>query len=70
VLKTGFENEKGVEGKFIRTASLIDKHADRTFNVARIDSALRDLTKRIIPVCSNFSLIIRFVEGLAFIVLC
>jgi gamma-tubulin complex component 2 len=54
---------KGVEGKLIKTATLIDKHADRTFHVARIDSALRDLTKRILPICTNYSLIIRFVEG-------
>ncbi len=56
---------KGIEGKYIRTPCLIDRHAERAFHVDRLlDPAMRELAKRILPVCSNYSLIIRFVEGL------
>lgn len=55
---------KGIEGKFIKTPTPIDKHAERTFHIDRsLDPAMRELAKRIIPVCSNYSLIMRFVEG-------
>ncbi len=58
---------KGIEGKFIKTPSLIDKHAERTFHIDRsLDPAMREVAKRIVPVCSNYSLIIRFVEGFYF----
>lgn len=53
----------GIEGKYIKTPSLIDKHAERTFHIDRsLDPAIRELAKRIVPICSNYSLIIRFVE--------
>ncbi len=53
----------GIEGKFIKTPSLIDKHAERTFHIDRsLDPAMREVAKRVVPVCSNYSLIIRFVE--------
>ena len=59
---------KGFEGKLIKTPSLIDKHADRTFHIDRsLDPAMRELAKRIVPVCVNYSLIIRFIEGSYFI---
>ena len=58
----------GIEGTFIKTPTLLDKHSERTFHVDRsLDPAMRELTKRIIPVCSNYSLIRRFVEGLLII---
>lgn len=54
---------KGFEGKFIKTPSLGDRHAERTFHIERsLDPAMRELAKRILPVCSHYSLIIRFVE--------
>lgn len=54
----------GIEGKYIKTPSLIDKHAERTFHIDRsLDPAMREVAKRIVPVCANYSLIIRFVEG-------
>lgn len=53
----------GVEGKFIKTPSLKYKHDERTFHIDRsLDLAMREVARRIIPVCSNYSLIIRFVE--------
>ena len=56
----------GIEGKFIKTPSLIDKHAERTFHIDRsLDPAMREVAKRIVPVCANYSLIIRFVEGIS-----
>ena len=56
--------QKGVEGKFIKTPSLLDRHAERTFHIDRsLDPAMRELAKRILPVCANYSLIVRFVEG-------
>lgn len=59
-----FFKKKGIEGKFIKTSSLIDKHSERSFNIDRsLDPAMRELAKRIIPVCTNYSLIMRFVEG-------
>ena len=59
---------KGIEGKYIKTPSLTDKYGERTFHIDRsLDSAMRDLSKRILPLCTYFSIIIRFVEGLFFI---
>lgn len=56
--------KQGIEGKYIKTPSLIDKHAERTFHIDRsLDPAMRELARRILPVCINFSTIIRFVEG-------
>ncbi|RMZ99511.1 gamma-tubulin complex component [Brachionus plicatilis] len=53
----------GFEGKFIKTPSLGDKHAERIFHIERsLDPAMRELAKRILPVCSHYSLIIRFVQ--------
>ncbi len=71
--------EKGVEGKFIKTPSLTDKQAQRSFHIDRslgkiiilllllffisLDPTLRDLARRMVPLCSNHSLIVRFIEG-------
>jgi gamma-tubulin complex component 2 len=53
----------GIEGKFIKTPSLIDEHAERTFHINRsLDQAMRELAIRIVPVCANYSLIMRFVQ--------
>ncbi|CAF4422889.1 unnamed protein product [Rotaria socialis] len=53
----------GVEGKFIKTPSLTDKQAQRSFHIDRsLDPTLRDLARRMVPLCSNHSLIVRFIE--------
>jgi gamma-tubulin complex component 2 len=53
----------GIEGKLIKTQGLIDIHAERTFHIDRsLDPAMRDLARRILPVCVNYSVIVRFVE--------
>jgi len=74
---------KGIEGKFIKTPSLTDKQAQRSFHIDRslgkiskilairknriffiyLDPTLRDLARRMVPLCSNHSLIVRFIEG-------
>jgi gamma-tubulin complex component 2 len=57
----------GIDGKLIKAHNLLDKHADRSFQIERsLDPAMRDLAKRIVPICINYSLVIRFVEGLFF----
>ncbi|UJR27736.1 hypothetical protein I4U23_009013 [Adineta vaga] len=53
----------GIEGKFIKTPSLTDKQAQRSFHIDRsLDATLRDLARRMVPLCSNHSLIVRFIE--------
>ncbi|CAF3021039.1 unnamed protein product [Rotaria sp. Silwood2] len=53
----------GIEGKFIKTPSLTDKQAQRSFHIDRsLDQTLRDLARRMVPLCSNHSLIVRFIE--------
>ncbi|CAF3787341.1 unnamed protein product, partial [Adineta steineri] len=53
----------GIEGKFIKTPSLTDKQAQRSFHIDRsLDPTLRDLARRMVPLCSNHSLIVRFIE--------
>ena len=77
-------SNKGIEGKFIKTPSLTDKQAQRSFHIDRslgtampvisrgecwsrlwcyLDATLRDLARRMVPLCSNHSLIVRFIEG-------
>ncbi|CAF0999098.1 unnamed protein product, partial [Didymodactylos carnosus] len=55
----------GIEGKFIKTPSLslTDKQAERSFHIDRsLDPTLRDLARRMLPLCSSHSLIVRFIE--------
>jgi len=53
----------GVEGKFIKTPTLTDKQGQRSFHIDRsLDPTLRDLARRMVPLCSNHSLIVRFIE--------
>ncbi len=74
---------KGIEGKFIKTPSITEKQAQRSFHIDRslgkinkkifklktkkhrnyLDPTLRDLARRMVPLCSNHSLIVRFIEG-------
>ncbi|CAF5206855.1 unnamed protein product, partial [Rotaria magnacalcarata] len=47
----------------IKTPSLTDKQAQRSFHIDRsLDPTLRDLARRMVPLCSNHSLIVRFIE--------
>ncbi|CAF0745851.1 unnamed protein product [Adineta ricciae] len=53
----------GIEGKYIKTPSLTDKQAQRSFHIDRsLDATLRDLARRMVPLCSNHSLVVRFIE--------
>ena len=53
----------GVEGRFIKTDSITNESAPRKFTVDKtLDPSLRNLVERILPVCSSYSAVVRFVE--------
>ncbi|EDO46105.1 predicted protein, partial [Nematostella vectensis] len=53
----------GVEGKYIRVKPLKDKHGPRIFIVDKtLDVSMNEMVHRILPVCSHYSTICRFIE--------
>ncbi|ESO07657.1 hypothetical protein HELRODRAFT_170184 [Helobdella robusta] len=54
---------QGIDGAYIHSNPLTDPFAVRTFTVhKKLDKSLRDLTERILPICSNYSMVVRFIE--------
>ena len=54
---------EGVEGKYISALPLSDRYAQRDFRIDQsLDPSLRELVKRVLPMCSNYSIVVRFVE--------
>ncbi|KAK2180083.1 hypothetical protein NP493_457g05005 [Ridgeia piscesae] len=54
---------EGIEGKYIRTQPLVDSYAPRHFQVDQtLEVTLKELVKRILPLCSNYSIVVRFIE--------
>ena len=52
----------GVEGRFIKTETS-DEPAPRKFTIDKtLDVSLRNLAERILPICSSYSAVMRFVE--------
>lgn len=53
----------GIEGKYISVKPLKEKTATRTFSMDRtLDVSLQSLVTRMLPICSHFSTISRFVD--------
>ena len=53
----------GVEGRFIKTESLANESAPRKFTIDKaLDPSLRNLVERVLPICSNYSAVVRFIE--------
>jgi gamma-tubulin complex component 2 len=54
---------EGVDGKYVHAVPLADRYSQREFRIEpSLDPSLRELVKRILPICSDYSLIARFIE--------
>lgn len=54
---------EGVEGKYILAQPLVDKFATKEFTVdPSLDPSLTELVLRVLPLCSSYSAIVRFIE--------
>lgn len=54
----------GVEGKYLLVKPLKDKYSARSFTIDKtLEITLLELVQRILPVCSNYSTICRFMEA-------
>ncbi|XP_077530570.1 gamma-tubulin complex component 2-like isoform X2 [Haemaphysalis longicornis] len=53
----------GVDGTYIRSQPLLSLQSERTFTVDEsAEPSLRDMVKKIFPLCSHHSLVVQFVE--------
>ncbi|XP_078583953.1 gamma-tubulin complex component 2-like [Branchiostoma floridae x Branchiostoma japonicum] len=53
----------GVDGKYIQARAVNDKHGHRSFNVdPSLDVSMKELVNRVLPVCSHYSSVCRFME--------
>ena len=53
----------GVEGRFIKTESPANESAPRKFTIDKtLDPSLRNLVERVLPICSSYSAVVRFIE--------
>ncbi|CAH1251170.1 TUBGCP2 [Branchiostoma lanceolatum] len=53
----------GVDGKYIQARAVNDKHGHRSFNVdPSLDVSMKELVNRVLPVCSHYSAVCRFME--------
>lgn len=53
----------GVDGTYIRSEKLLTGQRERTFTIDEsAEPSLRDMAKKIFPLCSHHSLVVRFVE--------
>ncbi|XP_050392733.1 gamma-tubulin complex component 2 isoform X2 [Patella vulgata] len=54
---------QGIEGKYILARALTERYASKEFMIDQsLDHSLQELVKRILPLCSNYSTIVRFIE--------
>ncbi|XP_074643157.1 gamma-tubulin complex component 2-like [Tubulanus polymorphus] len=54
---------QGIEGKYIVALPLAEKYGAREFQIdGTLDSSIRGLTERILPFCSDYSTVVRFIE--------
>ncbi|XP_073238459.1 gamma-tubulin complex component 2-like [Porites lutea] len=54
----------GVEGKYLLVKPLKDKFSARSFTIDKtLEISMLELVQRILPVCSHYSTICRFIEG-------
>ncbi|KAL4233344.1 Gamma-tubulin complex component 2 [Mactra antiquata] len=54
---------QGIEGKYILARALPDRYAAREFMIDQsLDVSLMEMVKRILPLASNYSIVVRFIE--------
>ncbi|XP_065295114.1 gamma-tubulin complex component 2-like [Dermacentor albipictus] len=53
----------GVDAIYIRSQPLQNPHAERTFTIDEsADPSLKEMVKKILPLCSHYSTVVRFIE--------
>ncbi|KAK8785899.1 hypothetical protein V5799_007733 [Amblyomma americanum] len=53
----------GVDGAYVRSQPLLNPHGERTFKIDETaDPSLRDMVKKVLPLCSHYSTVMRFTE--------
>ncbi|XP_046359513.1 gamma-tubulin complex component 2-like [Haliotis cracherodii] len=54
---------QGIEGKYILARALTERYAPKEFMIDQsLDPSLQELVKRVLPMCSNYSTVVRFIE--------
>lgn len=54
---------QGIEGKYILARALTERYAPKEFMIDQsLDSSLLEMVKRILPLASNYSTVVRFIE--------
>ncbi|XP_070191427.1 gamma-tubulin complex component 2-like isoform X2 [Littorina saxatilis] len=54
---------QGIEGKYILARALTERYAPKEFMIDQsLDPSLQELVRRILPLCSNYSTVVRFIE--------
>ncbi|XP_064628663.1 gamma-tubulin complex component 2-like isoform X2 [Lineus longissimus] len=54
---------EGVEGKYITAMPLTDRYSPKEFTIDQsLDPSLRDHVSRFLPLCSDYSIVVRFIE--------
>lgn len=54
---------QGIEGKYILARDLTEKFIQKEFMIDQsLDPSLQELVRRILPMCSNYSTVVRFIE--------
>uniref|UniRef100_A0A0B7B161 Gamma-tubulin complex component n=1 Tax=Arion vulgaris TaxID=1028688 RepID=A0A0B7B161_9EUPU len=54
---------RGIDGKYILSRALPERYAAKEFLIDQsLDTSVQELVKRMLPVCSNYSTVVRFIE--------
>ncbi|XP_060079665.1 gamma-tubulin complex component 2-like isoform X1 [Ylistrum balloti] len=54
---------QGIEGKYILARALTERYAPKEFMIDQsLDPSLQELVRRQLPLCSNYSTVVRFIE--------
>lgn len=54
---------QGIEGKYILARALTERYAPKEFMIDQsLDPSLHELVRRVLPLCSNYSTVVRFIE--------
>ncbi|CAG5121559.1 unnamed protein product, partial [Candidula unifasciata] len=54
---------RGIDGKYIISRGLPERYAAKEFLIDQsLDISVQELVKRILPICSNYSIVVRFIE--------
>ncbi|KAK7497174.1 hypothetical protein BaRGS_00011468 [Batillaria attramentaria] len=57
------EHAVGIEGKYILARALTERYAPKEFMIDQsLDPSLHELVRRVLPLCSNYSTVVRFIE--------